>query len=84
MTTRSIAVRLLSVNVGLPGVIGMRGDEPVVSGIAKQPVAPGLRRLEVVGLEGDGQADLVNHGGVIRPSTRIRQNICRRGPPNWA
>ncbi|MDP9470381.1 MAG: MOSC domain-containing protein [Chloroflexota bacterium] len=63
MTTRSMAVRLLSVNVGLPGVIGMRGDEPVVSGIAKQPVAPGLRRLEVVGLEGDGQADLVNHGG---------------------
>ncbi len=41
----------------------MRGDEPVLSGIAKQPVAAGPRHLGPVGLEGDGQADLVNHGG---------------------
>ncbi len=63
MTTRSATLRLLSVNVGLPTVIGMRGDDPVISGIAKQPVAAGPRRLGSAGLEGDGQADLVNHGG---------------------
>ncbi len=59
----SATIRLLSVNVGLPSVIGMRGEEPVVSGIAKQPVTAGPRHLSLVGLEGDGQADLVNHGG---------------------
>ncbi|MGE5537359.1 MAG: MOSC domain-containing protein [Gemmatimonas sp.] len=54
--------RVLSVNVGRPRVIGMRGGEPVTSGIAKAPVA-GPVAAGPNGLAGDGQADLVNHGG---------------------
>jgi MOSC domain-containing protein YiiM len=54
--------RVLSVNVSLPRVIGERGGEPVRSGIAKQPVA-GPVAVTAAGLYGDGQADLINHGG---------------------
>ena len=57
-------VRLVSVNVGLPEVIGrLRRDEPVVSGIRKRPVTTGHLRLDTVNLRGDGQADLEVHGG---------------------
>ncbi|MGH8991602.1 MAG: MOSC domain-containing protein [Acidimicrobiia bacterium] len=58
------AIRLVSVNVGLPAVIGTRRGRPVRSGIRKQPVT-GVDSLKVseVNLEGDGQADLTVHGG---------------------
>jgi len=54
---------VLSVNIGLPRVIGMQNGEAVSSGIAKQPV--NLPRVSVgpVGIQGDGQADLRVHGG---------------------
>jgi MOSC domain-containing protein YiiM len=54
--------RVLSVNVSQPRVIGERGGEPVRSGIAKAPVA-GRIAVGASGVAGDGQADLVNHGG---------------------
>jgi MOSC domain-containing protein YiiM len=43
----------------------MHRGHPVISGIAKQPVPPGTDELWLssTGLEGDGQADLVDHGG---------------------
>ena len=58
------ALQLLSVNVGLPAVIGTRRGHPVRSGIGKQPVA-GIATLKLsdVNLEGDAQADLTVHGG---------------------
>ena len=55
------ATRLRSVNVGLPRAFSRDGRE-LTTGIFKEPVAArvAVRRL---GLEGDGQADLVDHGG---------------------
>lgn len=55
--------RLLAVCVGQPRTIGERGSQPVRSGIGKRP-ADGAIAVGPMGLEGDGQADLVNHGGV--------------------
>jgi len=52
-------MRIVSVNVGLP-TIKAYGDKQVTTGGYKQPVASAM--LRVRGFEGDGQADLVNHG----------------------
>jgi MOSC domain-containing protein YiiM len=54
---------LLAVCVAKPQVIGERLSEPVLSGIDKQPIA-GRIAVGPMGIAGDGQADLVNHGGV--------------------
>ncbi len=57
-------VMLLSVNVGLPTVIGTtRWGKPIHSGIVKQSVDAATLRLDVTNLEGDRQADLTVHGG---------------------
>jgi MOSC domain-containing protein YiiM len=57
-------VRLVSVNVGRPREIGrLRNGEAVVSGIVKERVAAATLFLDVLNLEGDGQADLSVHGG---------------------
>ena len=55
--------RVLAVSVGLPRVIGERGTEPVRSGIGKRPVV-GPVAVGAMGIAGDGQADLINHGGL--------------------
>lgn len=57
-------IRLVSVNVGLPTVIGTRQGQPVRSGIVKHPVT-GVETLKLseLNLEGDRQADLAVHGG---------------------
>jgi MOSC domain-containing protein YiiM len=52
-------MRIISVNVGMP-VVKDYGDKPVTTGGYKQPVAAAILRFR--GFEGDGQADLVNHG----------------------
>lgn len=56
------AMRLVSVNVGLPREVVHRG-KTVTTGIFKAPVVGrvAVRRLNV---DGDGQADLTVHGGV--------------------
>jgi MOSC domain-containing protein YiiM len=53
---------LLTISVGQPKVIGERGREQVRSAIDKRPIEG---RVEVgpMGISGDGQEDLVNHGG---------------------
>jgi MOSC domain-containing protein YiiM/ferredoxin-NADP reductase len=56
--------RLLSVNVGLPRDIQWRG-RTVHTGIWKQPVQ-GRRRVGRLNVEGDGQGDLLGHGGENR------------------
>jgi len=56
--------RLLSVNVGLPRDIEWKG-RTVHTGIWKDPVR-GRRRVGRLNLDGDGQGDLVGHGGEQR------------------
>lgn len=53
--------RLVSLNVGEPKPLAYRGKH-VQSGFRKSP-EPGGLWLGETGLEGDGQADLENHGG---------------------
>lgn len=57
-------MRLLSVNVGLPQEMEWEG-KAFESGIGKVPV---VRRVAARGinLDGDGQADRVNHGGPLK------------------
>jgi MOSC domain-containing protein YiiM len=54
-------MKLLSVNVSLPKEVSHRSGT-VETGIFKEPVA-GRIMLRTLNLDGDGQADLVNHGG---------------------
>ena len=54
-------MRIISLNVGRPKVV-MRNDEPVSTGIFKEPVT-GRVRLRTLNLDGDRQADLSVHGG---------------------
>ena len=55
------AMKLVSVNVGLPRTVMQNGD-PVSTGIFKAPVA-GRVMLRTLNLDGDRQADLSVHGG---------------------
>jgi ferredoxin-NADP reductase/MOSC domain-containing protein YiiM len=57
-------MRLLAVNVGLPRDVLWRG-RTVRTAIFKAPVA-GRRRVRRLNVDGDGQADLVAHGGEHR------------------
>jgi len=54
-------LKIISLNVGLPRLV-LRGEEPVSTGIFKEPVA-GRVRLRTLNLDGDRQADLSVHGG---------------------
>src|SRR5262245_30717867 len=56
--------RLLSVNVGLPRDIAWK-SRTVRTAIWKDPV-PGRCRVRRLNLEGDGQGDLIGHGGERR------------------
>lgn len=57
-------MQLRSVNVSLPQKVVHEG-EAVLTGIFKEPVA-GPVQVRFGGLEGDGQADLENHGGQLK------------------
>jgi MOSC domain-containing protein YiiM len=54
-------MKIISLNVGLPRLV-LRGEEPVSTGIFKEPVA-GRVRLRKLNLDGDRQANLSVHGG---------------------
>ncbi len=56
--------KLLSVNVSLPKEIVAKG-KTVRTGIFKEPVH-GRVRVNALNIEGDGQADLLGHGGEFR------------------
>ncbi len=56
--------RLLSVNVSLPKEIIHNGKK-ISTGIFKEPVK-GRIKVKTLNLEGDGQADLIGHGGIFR------------------
>src|ERR671911_512197 len=57
-------MKLLSLNVGLPKEVPWRG-RTVRTAIFKSPVG-GRRRVGPLNVDGDGQADLVGHGGEHR------------------
>lgn len=57
-------MRLVSVNVSLPKEVIHR-NATVATGIFKEPVT-GRVRLRVTNLDGDGQADRENHGGIYK------------------
>ena len=61
MSAAQIAV--LSVNVGLPQIIGRYQGEEILSGIVKTPVQSPKVMVRAFNIDGDGQADLENHGG---------------------
>jgi MOSC domain-containing protein YiiM len=54
---------LLSLNVSLPKIIGTWRGAPVLSGFDKRPVESERVFVSKIGIQGDGQADLDNHGG---------------------
>lgn len=54
-------MKIISLNVGKPRLV-MRNDEPVSTGIFKDPIA-GRVMLRTLNLDGDRQADLTVHGG---------------------
>jgi MOSC domain-containing protein YiiM len=53
--------RLLSANVGLPRDIAWRGKS--VHTAVRQAPARGRRMVRQLNIDGDGQGDLVGHGG---------------------
>jgi len=57
-------MKLLSVNVSLPKEVPYKG-KTVTTGIFKEPVR-GRVKVNTLNIEGDGQADLIGHGGEFR------------------
>ncbi len=57
-------MKLLSVNVSLPRETEYKG-KIVKTGIFKEPVE-GRVKVNTLNIEGDGQADLLSHGGIYR------------------
>jgi MOSC domain-containing protein YiiM len=57
-------LRVVSVNVATPALLGERRGRPVHSAIAKQPVAAESLWLDWTNLSGDRQGDQRVHGGV--------------------
>jgi MOSC domain-containing protein YiiM len=67
MMTPGSEGRLISVQIGMPQTLGQGGahdpmDQPWTTGFFKRPVTEPIW-LGTTNLEGDGQADLKNHGG---------------------
>ncbi len=56
-------LRILSVNIARPRIIGMWNGEAVLSGIAKTQAAADTLFVSRTNIDGDGQADLSVHGG---------------------
>ncbi|HEU4709910.1 MAG TPA: MOSC domain-containing protein [Pyrinomonadaceae bacterium] len=54
-------MKIISITVGRPRLV-MRNDEPVSTGIFKEPVS-GRLMMRTLNLDGDRQADLSVHGG---------------------
>lgn len=79
-------MEVISLNVGKPVTVDYRG-KPLETGIYKMPAA-GPVQLHLEGFAGDGQADLVNHGGRTKRSVCIRLSIMPFGRScsgrNWS
>lgn len=55
-------IKIISINIGMPQTMSF-GKKEIQSGIQKKPITTEKVFLTRVGFEGDGQADLVHHGG---------------------
>ena len=62
--TETVGARLLSVNVGLPNDIAWHG-ETVHTAVWKRAVS-GRRMVRRLNIDGEGQGDLIGHGGEQR------------------
>lgn len=56
-------IQLVSLNVALPSYLCERQGELIESGIRKQPVSSDTVAVSTTNIAGDGQGDLVAHGG---------------------
>lgn len=54
---------LISLNIGMPKVLGLWRGQEVLSGFEKLPASEPSVFVSKTGIVGDGQADLENHGG---------------------
>jgi len=59
----TLALDLLSVNVGMPAPLGTWQGERIISGIRKAPDSGPRVAVGATNIDGDGQADLTVHGG---------------------
>ena len=57
-------IELVALAVGRPSVLGISRQRRVISGIRKHHVEGAVVQVGWTNIDGDGQADLVNHGGV--------------------
>lgn len=85
MTTGS-TIELLSVNVALPSFLCERHGESIQSGFKKHPVTSAFVHVSLVNIDGDGQGDLVAHGGLEKavysyPSEHWPVWAAERHPP---
>ncbi|MCP8616777.1 MOSC domain-containing protein [Salirhabdus salicampi] len=64
MEDENMKATIISLNIGRPKSIANNEEKEVLSGIDKQSVHDKMLKLRKTNLEGDEQADLVNHGGV--------------------
>ena len=69
-------MRIISLNIGLPSAQQYEGRN-VITGGAKKPVPRAVLRLG--NLDGDRQADLVNHGGLRRRCASTHSTTTRTG-----
>lgn len=61
MVVNNSISQIVSLNVGMP-VTASHGSKQIQTGIFKTS-SPGSHQLQINGLSGDGQADLIHHGG---------------------
>ncbi len=61
--TAVAAISLVSVNVALPSYLCERHGDMIESGIRKLPVSTDTVTVSLTNIAGDGQGDLVAHGG---------------------
>jgi MOSC domain-containing protein YiiM len=73
----TMPLTLVSVNCGIPRIIGKRNGLPVRSAIGKSPVSPEVVSFGRLGIEGDVQANRTIHGG---PD----QAVCAYSADHWA
>ncbi len=64
MTDVHETIQLVRVAAGMPRVIGQNRDGDVLSGIAKRELNQPNIIVRQTNIDGDGQADLRNHGGI--------------------
>ncbi len=72
-----MTLTLISVNCGVPHIIGERDGRPVLSAIGKTPVAVGRVFFGALGIFGDEQANRSVHGG---PD----QAVCAYSADHWS